>query len=74
MFEFRFTYSDNNFYEVKGVNKIVIPTSSTPKEITGDAILTAHLPLKTMCLYTANGNVTVSGTNLMVIDVVKQDN
>ncbi len=73
MFEFRFTYSDKNYYEVKGVNKIVIP-SSPVKELVGDAILTTPLPLKTLYLYTANGNVTVSGTNLMVIDVIKQDN
>lgn len=74
MFDFHFVYSDGNTYDIKGVNKITIHTSTSLKEISGDSILTTPLPLKTMYLYTANGCFTVSGTNLMVIDVLKQEN
>lgn len=73
MLDFRFTYSDGNFYEVKGVKKIIISTPSSTREVPGDEILATLLPLKTMYLYTTDGNITVSGTNLMVIDVVRQD-
>lgn len=74
MFDFHFVYSDGNFYDIKGVDKIVIQTASNLKEIVGESILATPLPLKTMYLYTSDGCFTVSGTNLMVIDVVKQEN
>ena len=74
MFDFHFVYSDGNSYDINGVNKIMIQTPSSLKEVAGDAILTTPLPLKTMYLYTSNGCFTVSGTNLMVIDVLKQEN
>ncbi len=73
MFDFHFVYTDGNTYDINNVYKIAIQTSSNLKELTGDDILSAKLPLKTMWLYSANGNFTVSGANLMVIDVVKQN-
>lgn len=73
MFDFHFAYSDGNTYNVNNVSKIKIPSSSGTKEIKGDDILTAVLPLKSMCLYSDAGNVTISGTNLMVVDVLKRD-
>lgn len=73
MFDFHFVYSDGNIYDVNGVNKIMIQTPSNLKEVSGDSILTTPLPLMTTYLYTANGCITVSGTNLMVIDVLKQE-
>lgn len=72
MFTFSFVYSDGGSYVVQDVNKIVIQTASGSMEVVGDDILTARLPLKSMCLYSNGGNVSVSGTNLMVIDVSKQ--
>ena len=74
MFDFHFVYSDGNTYDVKGVNKVMIQTPSNLKEVSGDSILATPLPLKTMYLYTANGCFTISGANLMVIDVLKQEN
>lgn len=73
MLDFHFVYSDGNTYDVKGVTKILVRTSTGMQEIKGDDILTAKIPLGIMCLYSQNGNVTVSGTNLMVVDVLKRD-
>jgi len=73
MFDFHFAYSDGNFYDINEVHKIIIQTSDGLKEVAGDSILTTPLPLKTMYLYTSNGCATISGTNLMVIDVAKQE-
>lgn len=73
MFDFHFIYSDGNTYDVKGVTKIRIGTTNGTKEFEGDQILTATIPLYTISLYFQNGNVTVSGTNLVIIDVRKHD-
>ena len=70
MFSFLFTYSDGNTYKVNGVNKVIIQGSA--KEYSSDEILNTTFPLKTMSLYTPDKNITVSGTNLMVIDILKQ--
>lgn len=72
MFDFHFVYSDGHTYDINGVNKIVVQVPTGLKEISGDSILTAQLPLKTTYLYSTNGCFTVSGTNLIVIDVLKQ--
>lgn len=73
MFDFHFTYSDGNTYDVRGVTKIVIKSTSGTQEFSGDDILTARIPLSSMYLYSQSGNVSVSGTNLMVVDVLKRD-
>ena len=72
MFDFHFAYSDGNTYDVTGVTKIVIQTAAGSKEISGDEILTSLLPLKTMCLFSPDENVTISGDNLIAIDVLKK--
>lgn len=73
MFNFHFVYSDGNMYDVNDVTKIIVKTSTGLQEIEGDEILTAKIPLNFMYLYSQNGNVTISGTNLMVVDVLKSD-
>lgn len=72
MFDFHFVYTDGRTYDIANVNKIVIQTASSLKELTGDAILSTDIPLKTMHLYSTNGNCTISGNNLLIIDVIKQ--
>lgn len=72
MFDFHFAYSDGNTYDVKNVTKIKVMKSSGMTEISGDNILSDMIPLKSMCLYTDNGNISISGKDLMVIDVLKQ--
>ena len=72
MFDFHFVYFDENTYDVKDVTKIIVHTPSGSQELLGDAILSARIPLNTMYLYTPDGNITVSGNNLMVIDIKKQ--
>lgn len=71
MFDFYFAYSDGRHCEVKNVTKILVESPSSLKEISGDDILSAKIPLKTTYLYTNDGNYTVSGTNLMMINVRK---
>lgn len=73
MFDFHFVYSDGNTYDIKNVNKISYQAPSGMKDIVGENILSSSIPLKTMSLYTDNGNITVSGVNLMIIDVLKQN-
>lgn len=73
MFDFHFAYSDGNTYDVTGVTKVFIKKASNIKELEGDEILTSRLPLDTMYLYSSAKNVTISGTNLLVIDVLKKD-
>ncbi len=73
MFDFHFVYSDGNTYDVRGVTKIVFKSTSGIQELSGDDILTAKIPMGLMHLYSQSGNVTVSGTNLMVVDVLKSD-
>lgn len=73
MFDFRFVYSDGNTYYVKDVTKFAFKTASGIQEVSGDDILTARIPLGLIFLYSQTGNVTVSGTNLIVMDVLKCD-
>lgn len=75
MFDFHFVYSDGNTYDVKGVTKIAVKTAGGVHEISGDSILTSKISLgSSIFLYTQNGNVTISGTNLIIIDALKCDN
>lgn len=71
MFDFYFFYSDGRDYEIKNVTKILVESPTGLKEISGDNILSARIPLRTTYLYTDDGSYTVSGANLMVIDVRK---
>lgn len=75
MFDFHFVYSTGITYDVQNVNKIIIAKPSSANqgsvEIEGDEILSARIPLKSMCLYSDDGNFTVSGTDLIIIDVKK---
>lgn len=73
MFDFHFVYADGNTYDVENVTKLVTFSTNGPVEHTGDQILNVNIPLKVMCLHSAKGNVTVSGENLIVIDVLKQE-
>ena len=73
MYDFIFVYADGRTYNVNAVNKLVIHSTSGATEYTGDNILNVNIPLKTMYLHSAKGNVTISGTNLMVIDVMKHE-
>lgn len=73
MFDFHFAYSDGNVYDVKNVTKAFVKTLGGKQELTGDDILTEKICLSDMFLYTPNGNVTISGANLMVVDIMKQN-
>lgn len=74
MFDFRFFYSDGNTYHVENVTKAFVKTLGGKQELTGDDILTEKICLSDMFLYTPNGNITISGANLMVVDIMKQEN
>lgn len=73
MFDFHFVYADGNTYDVERVTKILFNTTAGTRKIEGENILNGKIPLSTMCLYSQSGNVTVSGKNLMVVDVLKRD-
>lgn len=73
MFDFRFIYSDDACYGAQGINKITIQTVDGLKDICGDEILTANIPLQEMYLHSDNVNYTVSGNNLMAIEVTKRE-
>ncbi len=73
MFDFHFVCADGNTYDVEGVTKILFSTTTGPREVEGKSILDEKVPLTTMCLYSESGNVTVSGKNLMVVDILKRD-
>ncbi len=73
MFDFRFEYFDSNIYDVSDVTSIAYQTGSGTKLVSGDDILTTRLPLDTIHLFSESGCYTVSGTNLMAIEVTKQD-
>lgn len=73
MFDFHFVYADGTIYDVANINKVVFPTSSGLTTITNDNILSAQFPLKTMYLYGPGTNFTVSGDNLIIIDVLKHN-
>lgn len=73
MFDFHFVYADGNTYDVERVTKILYNTTAGTRKIEGENILDEKIPLSTMCLYSQSGNVTVSGKNLMVVDVLKRD-
>ena len=72
MFDFRFIYSEGKDYTVENVNKIGLHTTGGYTEIASDHILTAPLSLTTMSLFTSTGNVTVSGKDLVAIEVTEQ--
>ena len=71
MFNFHFVYADGLTYDVNHVNKIIINKSGKAKILEGDKILTEALPLSTMCLYTDEKNITISGENLIIVDALK---
>lgn len=73
MYTFSFTYSDGTTYSFKNVTRILISTASGTKEISGDDIAVSRLPLSNTYLYTPDGCISVSGNNLLVISVSKQD-
>lgn len=73
MFQFHFVYSDGNSYDVKNVNYIAVKSSSGFITITEDKILTAFIPIRSMCLYTTNSVVSISDSELIRIDILKQE-
>lgn len=74
MFNFHFVYSSGYVYDIIDVTKIKIKLHTETREINGVDILTAEIPLAAAYyLYTPNGNITVSGTDLKVIDIMKQN-
>lgn len=74
MFDFHFVYSDGLVYDVKDVTKIMIKGHTETREIANDDILTSKIPLSSSYyLYTPNGNITVSGSELKIIDIMKQN-
>ena len=73
MFDFRFIYLNDNAYGVSNITKITIQTADGLKDISGDDILAANIPLQTMYLHSDSGNYTVLGDNLMAIEVTKRE-
>lgn len=73
MFDIYFDYADGRSFDVKNVKKIAFEKCGNLTELIGDSIQDAQIPLKTLFLYTDNGSFTVSGDNLMVINVVKHN-
>lgn len=73
MFDFRFIYLNDSAYNASDITKITIQTSEGLKDISGDEILTANIPLQTMYLHSDSGNYTVLGDNLMAIEVTKRE-
>ncbi|WP_297642801.1 hypothetical protein [uncultured Bacteroides sp.] len=73
MFDFRFIYLNDNAYGVSDITKITIQEADGLKDISGDDILTANIPLQTMYLHSDNGNYTVLGDNLMAIEITKRE-
>ena len=75
MFDCRFVYSDGFVHYVKNVT--AIRYQKTPGKgydtVSGDDILNYSFPVCATCLCTSNGIVTISGENLRVIEVIKQD-
>ena len=72
MFDFHFKYVDGSKYDVTNVDKVILQWSGEPKEFSGDAILTANIPLKTMILRSSDRNTTISGDNLVAVDIIKR--
>lgn len=73
MYTFNFSYSDGTGYTFKNVTRVLIGTANGIKEINGDDIATSRIPLSDTYLYTPDGCISVSGNNLLVISVSKQD-
>ncbi len=73
MYSFHFVYSDGRVYEASGITRVIVSTPAGTSEFAGDNILSARIPLRTMWLYSQNGVITVSGENLTVIDVLREE-
>lgn len=70
MFDFHFVYADGFKYNVMGVTKMAITTSSGIKEISGEEILVTKIPLGShIDLYSSDQNVSIDGSNLLIINV-----
>lgn len=73
MFDFRFIYLNDACYGAEKIIKITIQTSDGLKDISGDDILTANIPLQTMYLHGNSKSYTVLGDNLMAIEITKRE-
>ncbi len=73
MFDFHFVFMGGLEYDVDNVTKIMIYSNKGYIEKSGEEILSTAIPINTTFLFTPNGNFTISGENLCVIDVKKQD-
>ena len=71
MFDFKLFFSDGTTYTVANVKKVIYSVHDLNKTVTGDAILSARIPIADMSLYTDNNCVSVSGKNLLLIDISK---
>lgn len=73
MFDFHFVFLDGTIYDVKCVTKMVIVKDHVNRTLQGDDMIHTQIPINDMYLYTSNGCVSISGKNLLVVSVLKQD-
>lgn len=72
MFDFRFNYSENDIYPVYDVDKVSFQSESEWKEISGEDIMSACIPLDTIIhLYSHNGKYIISCENVRSIEITK---
>ena len=73
MFDFKLVFTDGVTYDVKNVQEIAINYRDSHRKLSGDDILSMNYPPSDMCLYTPNGCIAITGKNLLVVDIRKQD-
>lgn len=72
MYTFSFYYADGKIAHYRNVNRIIIHAQTKNIELSGEDILSACIPLRTISLFSENNNCTVSANNVIRIEVLKQ--
>ena len=71
MYDFNLIFSDGTEYVVENVQKVIYPVRDMNKVISGDKIMSERIPTGDMSLYTGDKCVSISGKELLMIDITK---
>lgn len=71
MFDFQLLFSDGTKYTVKNVKKVIYSVRDLNKVVSGENILSERIPIADMSLYTDENCVSISGKDLLIIDISK---
>lgn len=71
MYDFNLIFSNGKEYAVKNVQKVIYPKRDMNHVVAGDKIMSERIPAGDMSLYAGDKCVSISGKDLLMIDITK---